>query len=74
MLESATWIEGSRYFSVDENKILEERDHTLRSNLIQKILSSSNSVGHEMKPNGESPKHSHNCEIDDSELFNWELK
>ena len=42
--------------------------------LIQKILSSSNSVGQEMKPNGESPKHSHNCEIDDSELFNWELK
>ena len=69
-----TWIEGTRYFSVDENKILEERDHTLRANLIQKILSSSNSVGQEMKPNGESPKHSHNCEIDDSELFNWELK
>ncbi len=68
-----TWIEGTRYFSVDENKTLEERDHTLRANLIQKILSSSNSVGQEMKPNGESPKHSHNCEIDDSELFNWEL-
>ena len=64
-----TWIEGSRYFSTDENKLLEKRDQELRSNLIQKVLSSSSSIGHEMKPNSESPKRAHNCEIDDSELF-----
>ena len=34
-----TWIEGTRYWSVDENNQLEERDKKERENLIQKILS-----------------------------------
>ena len=67
-----TWIEGSRYFSIDENIILEERDQQLRADLIQKILASSSAPGNDMKPNGETPKRSHNCGIDDTGLFGWE--
>ena len=70
-----TWIEGTRYWSVDENELLEERDKALRQDLIQKILSSrSSSIGKEMKPNSENPKHGHNCDLSDDELFGWELQ
>ena len=34
-----TWIDGIRYFSQTDNKMLEERDYQLRKDLIQKILS-----------------------------------
>ncbi len=69
-----TWIEGTRYFSVDENDKLEERDKNIRQDLIQKILSStSSSGGKEIKPNGASPHHGHNCEIGDNHLFGWEV-
>ena len=69
-----TWIEGTRYFSVDENDKLEERDKNIRQDLIQKILSTtSSSGGKEMKPNGASPHHGHNCEIGDKHLFGWEV-
>ena len=70
-----TWIEGTRYWSVDENELLEERDKTLRQDLIQKILTSNSSpIGKEMKPNSENPKHGHNCGLSDDELFGWELQ
>ena len=66
-----TWIEGTRYWSVDENAQLEERDKKEREELIQKILSSKGtSHGKEMRPNSETPQHSHNCTINDSELNN----
>ena len=69
-----TWIEGTRYFSVDENDKLEERDKNIRQDLIQKILSTtSSSGGKEMKPNGASPHHGHNCEIGDKHLFGWDV-
>jgi imidazolonepropionase-like amidohydrolase len=68
-----TWIEGTRYFSMDENSKLEERDSKVRQDLIQKILSStSKSSGKEMKPNGATPHREHNCEIGDESLFGWE--
>jgi len=71
-----TWIEGVRYFSKDENIKLEERDNSLRQNLIQKILSSTTtSTGKEMKPNGATPKiHQHNCNLTDDELMGWEIQ
>ena len=65
-----TWIEGTRYWSVDENDQLEERDKIEREKLIQKILSySTTSSGKTMKPNSVTPRHIHNCEIDDLELM-----
>ena len=65
-----TWIEGTRYWSIDENAQLEERDKTERKDLIQKILSSkTSSYGKEMKPNGQTPQHHHNCLIDDDDLM-----
>ena len=68
-----TWIEGTRYFSIDENEVLEERDAKIRQDLIQKILASvTNSGGIEIKPNGVSPHRGHNCEIGDNGLFGLE--
>jgi len=69
-----TWIEGTRYFSKDENIQLEERDKDVRDSLIQKILSSiTSSTGKEMKPNGTTPHRHHNCELTDDELIGWEV-
>lgn len=69
-----TWIEGTRYFSKDQNAHLEERDKKVREDLIQKILSSTTvSTGKEMKPNGETPHRHHNCEMSDDELIGWEV-
>ena len=64
-----TWIEGTRYWSVDENNQLEERDKSQRENLIKKILASGPSTGKEMKPNSSTPQHKHNCTIDDLEIM-----
>ena len=68
-----TWIEGTRYFSMDENTRLEERDKDEREHLIQKIISSKiNSPGKVMKPNAAEPYHYHDCTIDDIDLRNQE--
>ena len=68
-----TWIEGSRFWSIDDNAQLEERDKSLRENLIQKILSTTSStVGKEMKPNSDTPYHRHNCTMNDGELLGLE--
>ncbi len=70
-----TWIEGTRYWSFDENAKLEERDKIEREELIKKVLlSKSSSYGKEMKPNGRTPNHSHQCTIDDFNLNNMEAK
>tara|TARA_B100001996_G_scaffold127893_1_gene97051 strand:- start:647 stop:1114 length:468 start_codon:yes stop_codon:yes gene_type:complete len=70
-----TWIEGTRFWSVDENAQLEERDKTERENLIQKILShKSSSSGKDMRPNSSTPRHFHNCEINDIELMGSEIQ
>ena len=68
-----TWIEGTRYWSVDENAQLEDRDKTERRDLIQKILSSkTSSFGKDMKPNSGTPQH-HNCLMDDDDLMGSEF-
>ena len=65
-----TWIDGIQYWSIDNNDRLEDRDKTMRENLIKKILNSTtSSSGKDMKPNGETPNHGHNCEIIDGDLF-----
>ena len=67
-----TWIEGTQYYSAEQNNLLEERDQKLRANLIQKIMNSSDSSTGSMKPNGENPKKAHNCDIIDDDLFGGE--
>jgi len=69
-----TWIDGTRYWSVDENAQMEDRDKALRENLIKKILNSTTpNTGKDVKPNGETPNHGHNCDIIDSDLFSGEF-
>ena len=58
---------------MDENAQLEERDKSLRENLIQKILSkTSSTAGKAMKPNSSTPHHRHNCTMNDNELLGLE--
>jgi len=69
-----TWIDGTRYWSVDENAQMEDRDKGLRESLIKKILNSTTpNTGKDVKPNSETPNHGHNCDIIDSELFGGEF-
>ena len=69
-----TWIDGTRYWSVDDNAQLEERDKAERENLIQKILlSNAPSIGKEMKPNSATPKHKNGCLMNDLELNNMDI-
>ena len=68
-----TWIDGTRYWSVDENAQMEDRDKGLRESLIKKILNSTTpNTGKDVKPNSETPNHGHNCDIIDSDLFGGE--
>ena len=68
-----TWIEGVRYFSKDENAELEDRDKTVREDLIQKILATTSSPGgKEMKPSETNHNHEHSCDIEDKDLMGWE--
>ena len=47
-----TWIDGIRYFSKENNTLLEQRDVELRQNIIQKILSTpGNNTGGSSKNN-----------------------
>ena len=62
----------TQYYAAEQNNILEERDQKLRENLIQKIMNSSDSSTGSMKPNGETPKKAHNCDIVDDDLFGGE--
>ena len=69
-----TWIDGTRYWSVDENAQMEDRDKGLRESLIKKILNSTTpNTGKDIKPNSETPNHGHNCDIIDSDLFDAEF-
>ena len=69
----ATWIDGIRYWSKDENKDLEKRDAQIRKDLVQKILSSNaDAGGKEIRPNGTTPNiNKHSCELLDHERFGW---
>ena len=68
-----TWIDGTRYWSVDENAQMEDRDKAIRKRLIKKILNSTTPYsGKEIKPNSETLNHGHNCDIIDSDLFSGE--
>ena len=49
-----TWIDGTRYWSVDENAQMEDRDKGLRESLIKKILNSTTpNTGKDVKPNSD---------------------
>ena len=67
-----TWIDGKRFWSIDENLGLEERDKNLRNNIISKILSSPINTKDTMTPNIQSKSSGHNCNLSDDELSTWE--
>jgi adenine deaminase len=68
-----TWIDGIRYFSKTENKILEERDEQLRKDIIQKILSIKGGTGTNTSKSTSSKMYhqGHNCDIlDNTGVYN----
>ena len=67
-----TWIEGKKYWSIDENLELEERDKKLRKTIIERILKSPQKNGAGIKPLPKKSSHGHNCNLSDEELSTWE--
>ena len=67
-----TWIEGKRYWSIDENLKLEERDKKLRSNIISRILLSPIVTKGSMAPDNKTKTSGHNCDLSDDQLSTWE--
>ena len=47
-----TWLDGKKYFSLDQDKTLRIRDAKVRNDLIQKILNAPNTGGARMRPQG----------------------
>jgi len=67
-----TWIDGARYFSKKENQALEERDYTLRKELIQKILSSTDKNSGRLNNNKSLNQHNsdYHCDtIDETGIY-----
>ncbi len=61
-----TWIDGIRYYSQKDNKLLEERDAELRSNIIQKILSTKGPSTFSSSKKSSSMHNGHKCDILDN--------
>ena len=61
-----TWIDGIRYYSQRDNKLLEERDAELRSNIIQKILSTKGPSTFSSSKKSSSMHNGHKCDILDN--------
>ncbi len=56
-----TWIDGTQYFSIDEDLKLRERDKKYRAEIIQYILSDSKSTTEYLKPDTEHSHKEHGC-------------
>jgi imidazolonepropionase-like amidohydrolase len=67
-----TWIDGKRYWSIDENLELEERDKKLRNDIISRILLSPRGSKESMAPDNKSKTSGHNCDLSDDQLSTWE--
>ena len=65
-----TWVDGTLYYSQELAKQMEERDQSLRTDLIQKILSTpSTSPGKSIFPNAEHHRNHVGCGISDEYRF-----
>ena len=57
-----TWIDGTQYFSIEEDLKLRERDEKWRSEIIQYILINSEpSANNYLNPDLIHPPHEHGC-------------
>jgi imidazolonepropionase-like amidohydrolase len=56
-----TWIDGTQYFSIEEDLKLRKRDEKWRSEIIQYILSDSNPTSEYLKPDTGHSQHEHRC-------------
>ena len=67
-----TWLDGKKYFSLDQNQTLQERDSKLRNNLVQKILNASDSGGPKMRPEGRRGARFQSCDAFESYIMEGE--
>ncbi|MEE8336228.1 MAG: amidohydrolase, partial [Candidatus Neomarinimicrobiota bacterium] len=56
-----TWINGTQYFSLDQDKFMRNRDGKLRNDLIQKILSSPEDGNPSLKTDETGEKEKYSC-------------
>lgn len=59
-----TWVDGKQYFSQSKDRYFKERDKKLRNDIIQKILTSSETGSGEIIPNSEEANKYHSCNSD----------
>ena len=67
-----TWLDGKKYFSLDQNQTLQERDAKLRNNLVQKILNAADSGGPKMRPEGRRGPRFQSCDAFESYIMEGE--
>ncbi len=56
-----TWIEGRKYYSLEDKERALKDDQALRSHLIQKILNAEDQLGPKPEPNGDRDTHGYSC-------------
>ena len=67
-----TWLDGKQYFSTPQDKYFRQRDNKLRNDLIQKILSSDDKGGQQMKPQGMRGIPFQHCDATEAYFFGGE--
>ena len=67
-----TWLDGKKYFSLDQNQALQERDAKLRNDLVQKILNAADSGGPKMRPEGRRGPRFDSCDAFESYIMEGE--
>ena len=67
-----TWLDGKKYFSLDQDQNLRMRDAKVRNDLVQKILNSPSSGGAMMRPEGRRGNSFHSCDAFDAYIMEGE--
>ena len=67
-----TWLDGKKYFSLDQDQNLRMRDAKVRNDLVQKILNSPSSGGAMMRPEGRRGNRFHSCDAFDAYIMEGE--
>ena len=67
-----TWLDGKKYFSLEQNQYLVERDEKVRNKLVQKILNAADSGGPTMRPEGRRGNRFESCDAFESYIMEGE--
>ena len=65
-------LDGKKYFSLEQNQYLVERDEKVRNKLVQKILNAADSGGPTMRPEGRRGNRFESCDAFESYIMEGE--